>query len=68
MKHPVQFVIASGGGCFLLGVILFVTGLITDRPSLKTTGCWLGLAAFLIAALPILTLAVVALIEKARRK
>jgi hypothetical protein len=59
---------AGSGGCFLLGVILFVTGLITDRPSLKTNGCWLGLAAFLIAAWPILTLAVVELIEKARRK
>ena len=49
MKHPVQFVMAGSAGCFVLGVVLFVTGLISDRPPLKTTGCWFGIAAFLIS-------------------
>jgi len=68
MIHPVQCVMAGSGCCLVLGAILFLTGHVTERPSFKATGCWFGIAAFLIAALPLLTLAVVALIEKFRRK
>ena len=68
MKHPVQFVMAGSGGCFVIAAILFVTGLIRDSASLKTTGAWFAVGAFAIAAIPILALLVVLLLEKVRGK
>lgn len=68
MKHPIQFVMAGGGGCAAIGGILFVCGLLLDKPILKTVGCWFWIAAFIIACLPLLTLVAVAIIEKLRCK
>ena len=68
MKHPVQFVMAGSGGCFVLAAIIFLIGLLKDSASLKTTGAWFAVAAFAIAALPIVVLSVVVFVEKMRGK
>ncbi len=68
MKHPERLVLFSGGGCMLLAGILFCFGVGLEHPALKSAAKWLWLLAILIAFLPLLTLAIVVLIEKVRRK
>ena len=68
MKHPVQFVMAGSGVCFVIAAILFVTGLIRDSASLKSTGAWLAVGAFAIGAIPIVVLLIAVLLEKVRGK
>jgi len=68
MKHPIQFVMLGAGGCLVTAATLFVTGIFAENTSLKTIGAWFTLAAFAIAALPLLAVLVIYLIEKFRRK
>jgi hypothetical protein len=68
MKHPIQFIMLGAGGCIVTAAILFVTGIFAENPSLKSIGAWFALAAFAIAALPLLAVLVMFLIEKFRRK
>jgi hypothetical protein len=66
MKHPIQFIMLSAGGCIVTAASLFVTGIFAESSSLKTVGAWFALAAFAIAVLPLLTVLVMLLIEKFR--
>jgi hypothetical protein len=68
MKHPIQFIMLGAGGCILTAAILFVMGIIAENPSFKLVGAWFALAAFAIGVLPLLTVLVMLLIEKFRRK
>ena len=68
MKQPVQFVLAGSGGCFVIAAILFVTGLIRESAFLKSAGAWFAVAAFAIAAVPMIIFVFVLLLEKVRAK
>ncbi len=68
MKHPIHFIMACCVGCSLIGAVLFITGIVSEKPTLKATGAWFGVAAFAIASLPLLTVLVMSFIEKIRRK
>ena len=68
MKHPIQWVLFSGGSCMGLAAILFVAGIGFNQPALKSVAKWLWIAAVVIAFLPLIILAVVTAIEKLRRK
>jgi len=68
MKHPIQIILVGAGGCVATAAILFVTGIFTESSLLKSIGAWFAIAAFAIAALPMLSVLVMLLIEKLRRK
>lgn len=68
MKHAIHFVMLGAGGCVATGAILFVSGIITEKPMLKTVGSWFGVAAFAVASLPLLAVLVMSLVEKFRHK
>jgi hypothetical protein len=68
MKHPIHFIMAGGAGCFITGAVLFITGIASEKPVLKTAGCWFAIAAFAIASLPLFAVLVMTLVEKLRRK
>ena len=52
----------------MIAATLFVTGIFAEIPLLKTVGAWFAIAAFAIAVLPLLTVLVMLMIEKVRRK
>jgi len=58
----------GAGGCTVIAATLFVTGIFAEIPLLKTVGAWFAIAAFAIAVLPLLTVLVMLMIEKVRRK
>lgn len=68
MKHPIQFIMLCAGGCIATATVLFLSGIVADKPILKAFGCWFAIAAFGIASLPLLTVLVMLLVEKLRRK
>jgi len=68
MKHPIQFIMFGTGGCIATAVVLFLSGIFAEKPTLKTVGCWLAIGAFAVASLPLLTVLVMSLVEKLRRK
>lgn len=68
MKHPIQFVMAGAAAFLLTGVGLFVVGMVDDKASLKTAGCWLVLSGFGVAAIPLVSVVFFDLLAKLKRK
>jgi uncharacterized membrane protein len=68
MKHPIHFIMVGGAGCLITGGVVFIAGILFEKPVLNTVGCWFAIAAFAIASLPLFAVLVMSLVEKLRRK
>lgn len=52
----------------IFAAIFFAAGIGFDQPALKSVAKWLWITSVVIAFLPLITLAVVTVIDKLRRK
>lgn len=64
----INVILVGYGACLLIGLSLFVAGLVMERPGLWRIAAWFGVASLVIGSLPLLSLAVVSLVEKMRRR
>ncbi|UOD28195.1 hypothetical protein INH39_22385 [Massilia violaceinigra] len=66
MKHPIQWVLAAGGGCMLFVIVFFGLGVILDTSLLKIIAKVFWFAAIFISFSPLIFLLTLSLINRFR--
>lgn len=67
MKNPIRYVLIGAGGCIATAWVLFLAGVLAERPALRIVGSWFAIVAFAVASLPLTGYFIGMLVERLRR-